>query len=175
METVWPRACSRRASSRVDAAFAVHKELGPGLLESVYEVCLCRELSIRNVPFRSQVSLPVTYKGLRLDAGLRLEPKRDRPSVRMPNLGEDFPRPYMQPERIAENSDYGRIVCFCERVTGGEILDALAAPIPAVDLDGLRRRTRVLMGRCQGFFCGAHVAALLANGGEDGRVAGARR
>lgn len=57
----------------VDAAFAVHKELGPGLLESVYEVCLCHELSIRKVPFKAQVPLPVTYKGLRLEAGLRLD------------------------------------------------------------------------------------------------------
>jgi GxxExxY protein len=57
----------------VDAAFAVHKEIGPGLLESVYEVCLCHELKIRKVPFASQVSLPITYKGLRLDAGLRLD------------------------------------------------------------------------------------------------------
>ena len=44
----------------------------------------------------------------------------------------------------------------------GEILDALAAPLPAADLDGLRRRTRVLMGRCQGFYCGAEVRELLA-------------
>ena len=98
------------------------------------------------------------------DAGLQLAPKPHPPSVRMANLGEDFPRPYTQPERIAENPDYGRIVCFCERVTRGEITDALSAPIPPVDLDGLRRRTRALMGRCQGFFCGAEVAALL-----DGR------
>ena len=41
-------------------------------------------------------------------------------------------------------------------------MDAIANPVPAVDLDGLRRRTRVLMGRCQGFFCGAEVRALLA-------------
>jgi glycerol-3-phosphate dehydrogenase len=79
----------------------------------------------------------------------------------MPNIGEAFPRPYAQAGRIAENPDYGRIVCFCERVTRGEVLDALAGPIPPSDLDGLRRRTRVLMGRCQGFFCGAQVAALL--------------
>ena len=80
----------------------------------------------------------------------------------MPNIGEAGPRPYAQPERIAEDPDYGRIVCFCERVTRGEIRDAAASPIPPTDLDGLRRRTRVLMGRCQGFFCGAHVAGLLA-------------
>jgi glycerol-3-phosphate dehydrogenase len=79
----------------------------------------------------------------------------------MPNIGELATRPYERQDRIADNADYGRIVCFCERVTRGEILDALASPIPPVDLDGLRRRTRVLMGRCQGFYCGAHVRALL--------------
>ena len=57
----------------VDAAFAVHKELGPGLLESVYEACLCYELRLRNVAFRSQVVLPVTYKDFRIEAGLRLD------------------------------------------------------------------------------------------------------
>ena len=55
------------------AAFAVHKELGPGLLESVYETCLCHELKLRNIPFRSQVSLPVRYKDLQLENGLRLD------------------------------------------------------------------------------------------------------
>ena len=100
-------------------------------------------------------------------ADLPLAPKPDPPQARMPNIGEAFPRPYAQAERIAENPDYGRIVCFCERVTRGELLDALAGPIPPVDLDGLRRRTRVHMGRCQGFFCGAHVAALLAAAGEE--------
>jgi glycerol-3-phosphate dehydrogenase len=101
-------------------------------------------------------------------AGLRLEPKPDPNEVRMPNIGEAFPRPYSEAKRIAANPDYGRIVCFCERVTRGELLDALAGPVPPVDLDGLRRRTRVHMGRCQGFFCGAHVAALLAEAGGEG-------
>ena len=95
-------------------------------------------------------------------AGLQLAPKERGSTVRMPNIGEASPRPYMQGERIARSAGYGEIVCFCERVTRGEIADVLSAPVPAVDLDGLRRRTRVLMGRCQGFFCGAHVSALLA-------------
>jgi len=95
-------------------------------------------------------------------AGLPLEPKRELPEVRMPNIGEELPRPYAEEGRIAADPDYGRIVCFCERVTGGEIRDALGGPLPAVDLDGLRRRTRVLMGRCQGFYCGAEVRARLA-------------
>jgi GxxExxY protein len=49
------------------------RELGPGLLESVYEACVGRELMLRKIPFRSQVMLPVNYKGLRLEAGLRLD------------------------------------------------------------------------------------------------------
>jgi glycerol-3-phosphate dehydrogenase len=85
-------------------------------------------------------------------AGLELRPKSERVSVHMSNIGELSPRPY---------EEGGRIVCFCERVTLGEIEAALAGPIPPVNLDGLRRRTRVLMGRCQGFYCGAQVARLM--------------
>jgi glycerol-3-phosphate dehydrogenase len=88
-------------------------------------------------------------------AGLELRPKRELVSVRMPNIGELSPRPY---------EGGGRVVCFCERVTLGEIEEALRSSIPPADLDGLRRRTRVLMGRCQGFYCGAHVARLMQQG-----------
>jgi glycerol-3-phosphate dehydrogenase len=95
-------------------------------------------------------------------AGLPLRPKEELQVVRMANLGEGFVRPYAEAGRIAQNPDYGRIVCFCERVSEGEVRDALTGSLPAVDLDGLRRRTRVLMGRCQGFYCGARVSALLA-------------
>ncbi len=57
----------------IDAAFRVHTALGPGLLESVYEVCLCHELSRREIAFERQLQLPVIYEGLRLDSGLRLD------------------------------------------------------------------------------------------------------
>lgn len=97
------------------------------------------------------------------DGGLTLELKDDFHSVRMPNIGEAFQRPYQSAEMIASNPDYGRIVCHCERVTRGEIVDAVHAPIPARSLDGVRRRTRALFGRCQGFFCAAAVARLLAD------------
>jgi glycerol-3-phosphate dehydrogenase len=82
--------------------------------------------------------------------GIARQPKP--PELRMPNIGELAPRPY-------ENG--GPIVCFCERVTLGEIEAARASAIPPADLDGLRRRTRVLMGRCQGFYCGVRVRELL--------------
>jgi glycerol-3-phosphate dehydrogenase len=79
----------------------------------------------------------------------------------MPNIGEAFTRPYQDAERIAADPEYGRIVCFCERVTRGEVRDAFASALPPVDLDGLRRRTRAQMGRCQGFYCGAELARMV--------------
>ena len=57
----------------IDAAFHVHTALGPGLLESVYEACLCHELSRRGLSFERQLQLPVVYEGLRLEAGFRLD------------------------------------------------------------------------------------------------------
>ncbi len=55
------------------AAIEVHKELGPGLLESAYEECLCHELTQRQVRFQRQLELPVEYKGKRLDCGYRMD------------------------------------------------------------------------------------------------------
>jgi GxxExxY protein len=57
----------------VDAALRVHRELGAGLLESVYEVCLCEELRSRGIEVARQVQLPIHYRGMELDAGLRLD------------------------------------------------------------------------------------------------------
>src|SRR5271157_4393182 len=57
----------------VDAAFAVHSALGPGLLESVYEPCLAYELETRHLVVQRQVTLPVFYRDLRLDAGFRMD------------------------------------------------------------------------------------------------------
>ena len=57
----------------VDAAYTVHKELGPGLLEKVYEVCLCHELSKRGLQCQRQVAIPIKYDGIVFDEGLRLD------------------------------------------------------------------------------------------------------
>ncbi len=63
---------------------------------------------------------------------------------------------------IEKNKSYGRIVCRCETITEGEILDAIHAPAGARDVDGVKRRTRAGMGRCQGGFCGSKVVEILA-------------
>ncbi len=106
------------------------------------------------------------------DAGLRLSEEPREIELRMPNIGELSARPYERSDLIERDSEYGRVVCFCERVTRGELADAMRGPIPPADLDGLRRRTRALMGRCQGFFCATQVAASLGERGA-GSVADA--
>jgi GxxExxY protein len=57
----------------IGAAIEVHRALGPGLLESAYETCLCHELGLRHIHFQRQLELPVVYKGMPLDAGYRLD------------------------------------------------------------------------------------------------------
>ncbi len=63
---------------------------------------------------------------------------------------------------IKENPSYGKIVCRCEGVTEGEILDAIRTEPKATDLDGVKRRTRSQMGRCQGGFCSPYIIELLS-------------
>ena len=60
-------------SEVIGAAIEVHKILGPGLLESTYEECLCRELGLRKISFERQKELPIEYKGIKLDCGYRLD------------------------------------------------------------------------------------------------------
>ena len=57
----------------ISAAIEVHRELGPGLLESAYQACRCRELALRGIPFRTEVPLPIDYKGVRLDCCYRMD------------------------------------------------------------------------------------------------------
>ena len=57
----------------IGAAIEVHKAVGPGLLEGVYEECLCHELALRKLRFDRQLIVPVTYKGMTLDCGYRLD------------------------------------------------------------------------------------------------------
>ena len=79
---------------------------------------------------------------------------KDKPVIpRVPNLAEHLPRDYQTP-------GYGEIVCHCEMVTEREIKAALQEPAAAGNMNGLKRRTRATMGRCQGFYCSARLAEL---------------
>ena len=68
---------------------------------------------------------------------------------------------------IRKDPAYGRVICRCETITEGEILEAIHSPVPPTTVDGIKRRTRAGMGRCQGGFCQSRVLELLAR--EQGR------
>jgi len=141
-----------------------------------------RVAGIRSTGLTASLGIAEHVAGLLGEAGLPLKPRTDvspgegtwAAPPRMPYLGDAGTRPYQDAARIAADPAYGVIACHCERVTRGEIRDALASEIPPGGLDGLRRRTRAMNGRCQAFYCGAAVSAQLTralsrNEGRDGR------
>lgn len=80
-----------------------------------------------------------------------------KPKVKFRNLSHEE-----QDKLIKENPKYGNIICRCESITEGEILDAIHSEVPATTIDAVKRRTRAGMGRCQGGFCGPRVLEILA-------------
>jgi GxxExxY protein len=70
---VIPEETERVATAVIDAAYSVHSELGPGLLESIYEQCMIVELGQRELCYERQLALPITYKGHRIETGIRLD------------------------------------------------------------------------------------------------------
>lgn len=95
------------------------------------------------------------------DAGLELSLKPEFKTVKLPTIGQAFTRPHQDVEMVIANPAYAEMVCHCERVSRGELIDAMKAPIPATTVDGLRRRTRASQGRCQGFNCHAALISSL--------------
>jgi len=95
------------------------------------------------------------------EAGLELVPKEDfvcqRRRVRFKELS-----PEQRAELVRQDPAYGRVICRCETITEGEILEAMKGLIPPRSVDGVKRRVNVGMGRCQGGFCGPRVVEILA-------------
>ncbi|MBE6541463.1 MAG: NAD(P)/FAD-dependent oxidoreductase [Ruminococcaceae bacterium] len=103
--------------------------------------------------------------GLLEEAGLVLTDREDYIPTRRPDGNHIQFNRMTDEERVEackKNSSYGKIVCRCETVTEGDLIDAIEAPIPAVTIDMLKKRTRAGMGRCQGGFCSPRVAVLIA-------------
>jgi glycerol-3-phosphate dehydrogenase len=123
---------------------------------------------IRSTGLSASLGLAEHVAGLLEEAGLRLVPRPGQAPAppAMPYIGEAGMRPYQDAALIAADPAYGEIVCHCERVSRGEIRDALASPVPPADPGGLRRRTRAGNGRCQGFYCAAAVSRLMAGAGQ---------
>lgn len=141
---------------------AVYAGLRPATEQSDYRIELHADQrylclgGIRSTGLTASMGIAEEALALLRSAGLdaAATPLDGAAAITVPNLGEAFPRPWQQG---------GRLMCFCERVTAAEIEAAATDPlVPALDLDGVRRRTRAMLGRCQGFACTADVARLAA-------------
>ena len=121
-----------------------------------FNLCGIKSPGLTSAPSLAKVGVEMLGK-----AGLPLEPREDFrlcPRPRPFRTASDEERAAM----AAENPLYGRVVCRCETVTEGEVVAAAHEPIPAVSVDGVKRRCNAGMGRCQGGFCGPRVTAILA-------------
>ena len=112
----------------IGACIEVHRLLGPGLLESAYEQCLCRELALREIPFRRQVPLPVEYKGTVLDCGYRIDVVAENVVVELKAVD------HLQPVHLAQVLTYLKL--------GGYPTGLLVNFNVAVLKRGLRRLAR---------------------------------
>ena len=136
---------------------SVYAGLRAATEHSDYQITHHRDLryvclgGIRSTGLTSSMALAEEAIARLIDSGLEVHAKDSINQIRMTPLGEIDERPYQRG---------GRIVCHCERVTVDEVADACAARVPAVNFDGLRRRTRALAGRCQGFYCQAELCTL---------------
>ncbi len=122
-------------------------------------------VGVESPGFASSPATAEYLAGLLEEAGLRLTDKADYIPTRRADGNHPQFNKLSEEEKAArcrENPAYGKIVCRCETVTEGDLLDMLAAPIPAVTIDMMKKRLRAGMGRCQGGFCSPRVAALIA-------------
>ena len=113
---------------------------------------------IRSTGLSGSLGIAEHVTGIVLDAMSEAERKPSVTPIRVPSLAEGRPRPW---ENASTNAaGYREIVCHCEEITLGEVCDAMASPLRPRTLKALKRRTRVMFGRCQGFFCGARIQAI---------------
>ncbi len=100
--------------------------------------------------------------GILRDEGLEMREKENfNPFRKKPLVFRELSKEEKK-KAIEKNPLYGKVVCRCEQVTEGEVVDAIHSPIPALSVDAVKRRTRAGMGRCQGSFCLPRIAKIIA-------------
>ncbi|HET6388094.1 NAD(P)/FAD-dependent oxidoreductase [Hyphomicrobium sp.] len=115
---------------------------------------------IRSTGFSGALGIAEYVVSLVFPKVFDLKPAKEVRGVRVPDLSETSVRPWADPDKIAADPAYSEMLCHCERITVGEVRDALNSPIPPGSIKALKRRTRAMFGRCQGFYCGARVQAM---------------
>ena len=117
---------------------------------------------IRSTGLTGSLGIAEYVRSLLSQAGLALVAREAAMVPIMPPLGEHQIRPMMDNALIQRDPLYGTALCHCEQVSRGEVRDACHGAVAATDVEGVRRRTRAMNGRCQGFFCGAEVMAVIS-------------
>lgn len=117
---------------------------------------------VRSTGLTLSVAMGVYVAGLMRETGAVMEPKKNFTERRKGVLRFHELDREEQDEAVKKNPLYGKIVCRCETVTEGEILDCIHRPLGARSMDAVKRRVRAGMGRCQGGFCGPRVIEILA-------------
>ena len=165
---------ARRIMPDVPMNMAITSFAGVRATPNIYDFYLrCSEqlpgvvhaVGVESPGFASSPATAEYLVGLLEEAGLKLTDKADYiPTRRLDGNHPQFNKLTAEEKaaRCRENPAYGKIVCRCETVTEGDLLDMLDAPIPAVTIDMMKKRLRAGMGRCQGGFCSPRVAALIA-------------
>jgi glycerol-3-phosphate dehydrogenase len=119
---------------------------------------------IRSTGLSAALGVAEHVAGLLIPGPLPAARKNHVRPVQVPSLCDSDLRPWMNADLIRSDAAYGEILCHCERISVGEVRDALQSAIPPRSLSALRRRTRAMFGRCQGFACGARLLGMLQNG-----------
>lgn len=117
---------------------------------------------VRSTGLTLSVAMGVYVADLMRETGAVLEPKEDFIAKRKGILRFHELSREEQDEAVRQNPLYGKVICRCETITEGEILDCIRRPLGARSMDAVKRRVRAGMGRCQGGFCGPKVIEILA-------------
>ena len=120
---------------------------------------------IRSTGFTSSPALAqYLISELQIKLGLNLEVNPEAVDSRSESSWPGWwKRPYSNNELVKKSPEYGRIVCYCEQISHGEIIQHLDSLLKPRTLDAIKRRTRAQMGRCQGFDCMVNVAEIVSN------------
>lgn len=143
------------------AGLRAHEENGDFIIEESKEAELFFDVAGISSPGLSAAPAIGEYVASLVNASLSFNMKKNFIEMRTGIFHMASASIEEQQEQIKKNAAYGRVICRCEMVTEGEILDAIHRPLGATTLDGVKRRTRAGMGRCQSGFCSPKVLEIL--------------
>lgn len=142
----------RAAAVGVDDFIIAEAEGAPGFIDLA---------GVKSPGLTAAPAIGVMAADLLRDSGLEMKKKPGFIDVRR-QLRFNQLTAEQKAQTVSENPAYGRVICRCETVTEGEILDALKGPIPPRSVDAVKRRCMTGMGRCQGGFCGPRIVDILS-------------